>query len=192
MCGPRLICMPFHWCTYFWLFCDKVLLLLVASFWPSHTWFSDLISLLEKPPWRIPITDNLSHVCLLWHYSPEISRRWVWSVMDSGLSSDITEIILNARASSKLWSAIFLHPGAQNKEWIQFTAWWVQCWKFWIMSQMLLLNMFLLMAYIYEDTRLSFGSFMEQDSQSLSVLSSFHLGTDLWFWRLWQGLLLSW
>lgn len=64
---------------------------------------SDLF--LEKPPWRIPITDNLSHVQgLLWHYCPEIWRRWVWplTLMDSGLSSDIAEIILNAKASSKL------------------------------------------------------------------------------------------
>ncbi len=34
-------------------------LLLVAPFWPSQKWFSKLIPLLYRPPWEIPIRQNL-------------------------------------------------------------------------------------------------------------------------------------
>lgn len=77
---------------------DKVRLLLVAH----HTWFSDLISLLEKPPLRIPITDNLSHVqgLAMALLSRDMETMGLaceqGTLMDSGLSSDISEIILNA------------------------------------------------------------------------------------------------
>ncbi len=34
---------------------DRVHLLLVAPFWPSQVWFSDLLSLLEGFSWEIPV-----------------------------------------------------------------------------------------------------------------------------------------
>ncbi len=34
-------------------------LLLIAPFWPSQTWFSDLTTLLYRPPWEIPIRWDL-------------------------------------------------------------------------------------------------------------------------------------
>ncbi|XDV31006.1 hypothetical protein PO909_033783 [Leuciscus waleckii] len=38
-------------------------LLLVAPFWPSQTWFSELSSLVDESPWQIPIRrDPLSHL----------------------------------------------------------------------------------------------------------------------------------
>lgn len=49
------------------------------------------------------------------------------TLTDSALSSDIAEIILNARASSKLClyalKCRLFTSGAYNTEWIQFTAW---------------------------------------------------------------------
>ncbi len=37
----------------------RLCLLLVAPFWPSHTWFLDLVSLLEGDPWEIPVRKDL-------------------------------------------------------------------------------------------------------------------------------------
>ncbi len=59
-----------------------VCLLLVAPFWPSQTWFSELVSLLEGDPWEIPIRKDL--LCQLqgriWHPRPEIWKLWVWPI----------------------------------------------------------------------------------------------------------------
>ncbi len=58
-------------------------LLLVAPFWPSQTWFSELVSLLEGDPWEIPVRKDL--LCQLqgriWHPSPEIWKLWVWQII---------------------------------------------------------------------------------------------------------------
>ncbi len=57
-----------------------VRLLLVAPFWPSQTWFSELDSLLEGDPWEIPVRKDL--LCQLqgriWHLRPEIWKLCVW------------------------------------------------------------------------------------------------------------------
>ncbi len=57
-----------------------VRLLLIAPFWPSRTWFSELIPLLYRPPWEIPIRrDLLSQLQgRIWHPQPEIWKLWVW------------------------------------------------------------------------------------------------------------------
>ncbi len=49
-------------------------LLLIAPFWPSQTWFSELIPLLYRPPWEIPIRrDLLSQLQgKIWHPQPEL------------------------------------------------------------------------------------------------------------------------
>ncbi len=58
-------------------------LLLVAPFWPSKTWFSELISLLEVDPWEIPVRKDL--LCQLqgriWHPRPEIWKLWSWQII---------------------------------------------------------------------------------------------------------------
>ena len=50
-----------------------VRLLLVAPYWQARIWFSDLISLLESPPWKIPIRRDLLSQAdgTLFHPRPE-------------------------------------------------------------------------------------------------------------------------
>ncbi len=59
-----------------------VCLLLIAPFWPSQTWFSELIPLLYWPPCEIPIRrDLLSQLQgRIWHPQPEIWKLWVWPI----------------------------------------------------------------------------------------------------------------
>ncbi len=61
-------------------------LLLIAPFWPSQTWFSELIPLLYRPPWEIPIRrDQLSQLQgRIWHPQPEIWKLWVWPIQGQG------------------------------------------------------------------------------------------------------------
>ncbi len=59
-----------------------VRLLLVAPFWPSQTWFSELIPLLYWPPWEIPIRQELLSQLQgkIWHPQPKICKLWVWPI----------------------------------------------------------------------------------------------------------------
>ncbi len=63
------------------------LLLLIALFWPSQTWFSELTPLLYRPPWEIPIRrDLLSQLQgKIWHPQPELWKLWVWPIQGQGL-----------------------------------------------------------------------------------------------------------
>ncbi len=62
-------------------------LLLIALFWPSQTWFSELTPLLYRPPWEIPIRrDLLSQLQgKIWHPQPELWKLWVWPIQGQGL-----------------------------------------------------------------------------------------------------------
>ncbi len=62
-------------------------LLLIAPFWPSQTWFSELTPLLYRPPWEIPIRrDLLSQLQgKIWHPQPELWKLWVWPIQGQGL-----------------------------------------------------------------------------------------------------------
>ncbi len=63
-----------------------VRLLLVAPFWSSQTWFSELIPLLYRPPWEIPIRQDLLSQLQgkIWHPQPEIWKLWVWPIQGHG------------------------------------------------------------------------------------------------------------
>ncbi len=63
-----------------------VRLLLIAPSWPSQTWFSELIPLLYRPPWEIPIRwDLLSQLQgRIWHPQLEIWKLWVWLIQGQG------------------------------------------------------------------------------------------------------------
>ncbi len=63
-----------------------VRLLLIAPFWPSQTWFSELVPLLYRPPLEIPIRrDLLSQLQgRIWHPQPEIWKLWVWPIQGHG------------------------------------------------------------------------------------------------------------
>ncbi len=52
-------------------------LLLIAPFWPSQTWFSELTPLLYRSPWEIPIRrDLLSQLQgKIWHPQPELLQK---------------------------------------------------------------------------------------------------------------------
>ncbi len=62
-------------------------LLLIAPFWPSQTWFSELTPHLYRPPWEIPIRrDLLSQLQgKIWHPQPELWKLWVWPIQGQGL-----------------------------------------------------------------------------------------------------------
>lgn len=59
-----------------------VRLLLVAPFWPSQPWFSELIPLLESPPWKIPIREDLLSQLQgrIWHPRPDMWKLYVWPI----------------------------------------------------------------------------------------------------------------
>ncbi len=59
-----------------------VCFLLVALFWPSQTWFSELIPLLYQPPSEIPIRQDLLSQLQgkIWHPQPDIWKLWVWPI----------------------------------------------------------------------------------------------------------------
>ncbi len=63
-----------------------VRLLLITPFWPSQTWFSELVPLLYRPPWEILIRrDLLSQLQgRIWHPQPELWKLWVWSIQGHG------------------------------------------------------------------------------------------------------------
>ncbi len=62
-------------------------LLLIAPFWPSQTWFSELTPLLHRPPWEIPIRRDLlsQPQGKIWHPQPELWKLWVWPIQGQGL-----------------------------------------------------------------------------------------------------------
>ncbi len=86
-------------------------LLLIAPFWPSQTWFSELTPLLYRPPWEIPIRrDLLSQLQgKIWHPQPELWKLWVWPIraVIDGLPAEVQETIASARAPAtrKLYSS---------------------------------------------------------------------------------------
>ncbi len=61
-------------------------LLLIAPFWPSQTWFSELTPLLYRFPCEIPIRrDLLSQLQgRIWHPHPELWKLWVWPIQGQG------------------------------------------------------------------------------------------------------------
>ncbi len=54
--------------------------LLVAPFWPTLTWFPELILLATAPPWRIPLRKDLLSQGLgtIWHPRPDLWNLHVW------------------------------------------------------------------------------------------------------------------
>ncbi len=53
---------------------DEEQVLLVAPYWPTQTWFSELILLPTAPPWRIPLRKDLLSQGLgtIWHPRPDL------------------------------------------------------------------------------------------------------------------------
>ncbi len=59
---------------------DEEQVLLVAPYWPTQTWFPELILLATAPPWRIPLRKNLLSQGLgtIWHPRPDLWNLHVW------------------------------------------------------------------------------------------------------------------
>ncbi|XP_032363307.1 uncharacterized protein LOC116675969 [Etheostoma spectabile] len=59
---------------------EGICLLLVAPFWPTRVWFSDLMALLDGLPWRVPLRRDLlsQDGGRVLHPCPALWRLWVW------------------------------------------------------------------------------------------------------------------
>ncbi len=59
---------------------DEEQVLLVAPYWPTRTWFSELMLLVTAPPWRIPLRKDLLSQGLgtIWHPRPDLWDLHVW------------------------------------------------------------------------------------------------------------------
>ncbi len=56
--------------------------LLVAPYWPTRTWFPELMLLVTAPPWQIPLRKDLlpQRWGTLWHPCPDLWKLHVWSM----------------------------------------------------------------------------------------------------------------
>ncbi len=63
-------------------------LLLAALWWPTQTWFKELISLLAGSPWEIPLRqDMLSQARgTIWHPRPDLWKLWVWPLSGDNMT----------------------------------------------------------------------------------------------------------
>ncbi len=57
-------------------------ILLVAPYWPTRTWFPELMLLVTAPPWQIPLRRDLltQRRGTLWHPHPDLWKLHVWSL----------------------------------------------------------------------------------------------------------------
>ncbi len=57
-------------------------ILLVAPYWPTRTWFPELMLLVTAPPWQIPLRKHLltQRRGTLWHPRPDLWKLHVWSL----------------------------------------------------------------------------------------------------------------
>ncbi len=74
--------------------------LLVAPYWPTRTWFPELMLLVTAPPWQIPLRKDLltQRRGTLWHPRPDLWKLHVWSLDD--LPQEVVDTITSARAPS--------------------------------------------------------------------------------------------
>ncbi len=57
-------------------------ILLVAPYWPTRTWFPELMLLVTAPPWQIPLRKDLltQRRGTLWYQRPDLWKLHVWSL----------------------------------------------------------------------------------------------------------------
>ncbi len=57
-------------------------ILLVAPYWPTRTWFPELMLLVTAPPWQIPLRKDLltQRRGTLWYPRPDLWKLHVWSL----------------------------------------------------------------------------------------------------------------
>ncbi|KAI2658281.1 ORF V: Enzymatic polyprotein [Labeo rohita] len=78
---------------------DEEQVLLVAPYWPTRTWFPELISLAAAPPWKIPLRRDLlsQGMGTIWHPRPDLWNLHVW-FLDG--TRAVIETITQSRAPS--------------------------------------------------------------------------------------------
>ncbi len=61
---------------------DEEQVLLVAPYWPTRTWFPELMLLVTAPPWQILLRKDLltQRWGTLWHPRPDLWKLHVWSL----------------------------------------------------------------------------------------------------------------
>ncbi len=61
---------------------DEEQVLLVALYWPTRTWFPELMLLVTAPPWQILLRKDLltQRRGTLWHPRPDLWKLHVWSL----------------------------------------------------------------------------------------------------------------
>ena len=61
---------------------DEEQVLLVAPYWPTRTWFPELVLLATAPPWPIPLRKDLltQRRGTIWHPRPDLWKLHVWSL----------------------------------------------------------------------------------------------------------------
>ncbi len=82
-------------------------ILLVAPYWPTRTWFPELMLLVTAPPWQIPLRKDLltQRRGTLWHPRPDLWKLHVWSLdwdaeVLGDLPQEVVDTITSARAPS--------------------------------------------------------------------------------------------
>ncbi len=81
-------------------------ILLVAPYWPTRTWFPELMLLVTAPPWQIPLRKDLltQRRGTLWHPRPDL---WKLHGRPPEMADQSRAILLAARVGAK---AVSLHP----------------------------------------------------------------------------------
>ncbi|KAI2661177.1 Tyrosine recombinase slr0733 [Labeo rohita] len=79
---------------------DEEQVLLVVPYWPTRTWFPELISLAAAPPWKIPLRRDLlsQGMGTIWHTARLVPGRDASDL--SGLPQAVIETITQSRAPS--------------------------------------------------------------------------------------------
>ncbi len=82
-------------------------ILLVVPYWPTRTWFPELMLLVIAPPWQIPLRKDLltRRRGTLWHPRPDLWKLHVWSLERDAevlgdLPQEVVDTITSARAPS--------------------------------------------------------------------------------------------
>ncbi|KAL0161496.1 hypothetical protein M9458_045221, partial [Cirrhinus mrigala] len=74
---PPVSCLPQTLCK---IREDEEQVLLVAPYWPTRTWFAELMLLATAPSWKIPLRKDLlsQGMGTIWHPCPDLWNLHVW------------------------------------------------------------------------------------------------------------------
>ncbi len=95
--------------------------LLVALFWPSQTWFSELVSLLEGDQWEIPVRKDLLVLASGQNLAPTYRDLEVvgMAALRSPLAFDLSDGVRETINSDRALSTMKLY----SSKWKVFESW---------------------------------------------------------------------